>query len=197
MSKGFTLIETLITIAVIGVVSFILTDLLTRNLRGNTKTEIVGSIKQNGQSALNTIDQAIRFASSITCVDPDGKTLTLQTKDNRFVRFKFSLQEELVNLNGYIAQDTPLVEDLSIAPTLCDSDNYSTTLREIVYLTNREETAGASVVSGKFTRSSQPGSKDVVDISFKLSPGIKAGEKFFQKVGESNSISFQTSVILR
>lgn len=197
MSKGFTLIETLITIAVIGVVSFILTDLLTRNLRGNTKTEIVGSIKQNGQSALNTIDQAIRFASSITCVNPEGKILTLQTKDNRFVRFKFNLQEELVNLNGYIAQDSPLVEDLSLAPTLCDSDNYATTLREIVYLTNREEIAGASLVSGKFARSSQPGSKDVVDISFKLSPAVKAGEKFFQKVGESNSISFQTSVILR
>ncbi len=197
MKKGFTLIETLITIAVIGVVSFILTDLLTRNLRGNTKTEVIGAVKQNGQSALNTLDQEIRFASSISCVDETGKILIVQTKDNRFLRFKFTLQSQLVNQNGYIAQDSPLVEDLSTISTLCQTDNYSTTINELVYLTDRGEVNGASLISGQFSQHSQPGSKDVVDISFELSPGVSAGQGFYQRLGQSNSISFKTSVILR
>lgn len=94
--KGFTLIEMLAVLAVFGVIGIISTSILITALRTTNKTNILSSVKQNGDFVLTQLSQSLRDArliktpfpcvvvsptpplisSSISFVAADGGTIT-------------------------------------------------------------------------------------------------------------------------
>lgn len=195
MIKGYTLIEALIGVTLFAVLGVLAVDILNRSLQGSNKAEVISRIKQNGQSAMNTIDDNVRNADSVACVGdfPDsnfpGTTLVV-SKDGQFTRFRMHIEQALSNKNGYIAKDNP-VPETGDANKLCDSDNLQTSP---VSLMDTNLTSGVSVKGGQFVLGSKPGFKDLVSIQFRLGPAFNSS-----KTSDSQIISvpFATSIAIR
>lgn len=194
--QGFTLIEALVTLAVIGVIGLVLVDLLSRTFKGSTKTEVIGNVKQSGQVVLTNMDQSIRGSDTIACVgnktgDPVNNTIAV-AKNGDFIRFR--IYPETGVANGYIAQDSPtadLSNDTQLA-NLCKDDQVSPSI-----LTSQDLKTGVSIKDGSFATTTNGSSKESVVIKFNLGPGISIGKGFENELGSSNKVEFQTTVQLR
>lgn len=203
--RGFTLIEAVVAIAVIGVIGLIMADLISRTFKGGTKTALIATIKQNGQSALNVIDQQIRNAETVVCIgsftlNPQS-SLTL-IRNGQYTRFTFYYNLAPVQ-NGYLAQETLNV----LSPALNSVDQQAYCNNEFVTdkftdspdlkLTNTNPITGSSIISGSFEFATLPqaGIKDAVNVQFKLGPGTKAGSGFESQVG--SDVEFKTTIQLR
>lgn len=64
-SKGFTLIELITVIAILGVIATIVVGVITITLRGTKKSDLLDSARQNGDTALSQIVKNIRYAKSL------------------------------------------------------------------------------------------------------------------------------------
>lgn len=81
--NGFTLIEIIVVIGILGIILLMGSNLFFSILRSSTKTRILQLVKQNGDYAISVMGRMIRNArsvsgngSSITILNPDGKTTT-------------------------------------------------------------------------------------------------------------------------
>jgi prepilin-type N-terminal cleavage/methylation domain-containing protein len=91
-SVGFTLIEILITISIVGIIGILLAQVFFTTTKVNTKTELQKDIRQNGQFALDVMSRMIRSAievtstcdttgtqsTSIQITNPDGDMTTFE-----------------------------------------------------------------------------------------------------------------------
>lgn len=69
-TNGFTLVELLVVIGVLGVVTGSALLFLTSILKGSNQARIVADVKQNGQIVLDSIDRQIRNAQEIRVITP-------------------------------------------------------------------------------------------------------------------------------
>lgn len=77
--NGFTLIEIIVVVGILGIIMVMGSNLFFSILRGSTKTKTLQLVKQNGDYAISVMGRMIRNArsvsgseSSITIVNPDG-----------------------------------------------------------------------------------------------------------------------------
>lgn len=191
---GFSLIEALIVIGILAILGLILTTLLSRTIKGGNKTQVISTIKQNGQTALNIIDTTIRGADQVICIDQyqnPSDTIVILKKDI-FTRIRFyptssTQTSPCFSVNGCIASDHPQVaspDELQGVNNICTQDQSNSTI-----LTDTNQSSGVSVKSGGFARNLSPGSKDIVKIDFILSPANQAEP--------GNQVDFSTTVELR
>jgi prepilin-type N-terminal cleavage/methylation domain-containing protein len=66
LQKGFTLLEVLVVLVIFLTVGGTVVSVLSIALRGAKKTDVVMSVKQNGDFALNEMIRSIRYASDLT-----------------------------------------------------------------------------------------------------------------------------------
>ena len=66
MKKGFTLLELLAVVGILGFVLIAVTQLLGSTLAGSGKSNSLQIVKQNGQFALSTMSRLVRLAKSVT-----------------------------------------------------------------------------------------------------------------------------------
>jgi prepilin-type N-terminal cleavage/methylation domain-containing protein len=204
--KGFSLIEVVIAISVIGLLGLILTTIMSRSFKAGDKTKLLSQVKQNGQLALNVMDEAIKSSEAVVCVgktfagNPNNDVITLQKKDGSLVRFRFVQKTQ--SLNSGIKQDFPTLSQLS-PPALtqpvntndfCDPARISPL--QDSYLTNASQTLGVSVDDLNFTLNNNVGSKSSVTLSFDLKTATRAPADFANQLGLGRE-SFQTTVQLR
>lgn len=75
--KGFTLIEFLTVTVVIASIGLVIVGILTSALRGTNKTNVVNTVRQNGNQAIIQMTRTIEYAKSFDGVSVDGSTYTV------------------------------------------------------------------------------------------------------------------------
>ena len=119
--RGFTLVELLAVIAIIGVVGSVVFGILYSTLRSSSRTERALSLQQNGNYALTQMTKMIRFARTIqtpsTCyIDEDTtsvtrSSITIRNADNGVTTFACQgLPHGTIASNGASLLDTSEVE---------------------------------------------------------------------------------------
>lgn len=198
--KGFSMFEVIVAITIIAVLWVIIGSILSGSFKGNSKTSLVTIIKQNGQTAINLIDQNIRNSNKVICPEnstQNSDSLTLLLHDGRVIRYKIYPEPANKSSNGKIQQDFPLI-DLSQSDTtqLCQSLN-NTAAQFPISLTDENPQNGVSLLNGGFNIAKQPGFRDVVTVQFNLKQGVGAPLSFENSIGGSGVINFSTTVQAR
>ncbi len=86
---GFTLIEMLVVITILGMLTATATGMFFTLLRGSLKSRTMLEVKQNGEYALGTIERMIRNAKEIVDFDSDNWSyLTIKNQDNGLTTFR-------------------------------------------------------------------------------------------------------------
>lgn len=65
--SGFTLIEVLIVVTLLGVFTVVATDTFTNIMRAQNKARVVNELEQSGNYALSVMEQQIRDAEEVFC----------------------------------------------------------------------------------------------------------------------------------
>lgn len=194
MSRGFTLVEILVTMAIVAILGTMLVAIFSSTLRGSNKSQILAVIKQNGQAVLDNMDKTVRDADNIVCLSANGDTLVVVQK-GIYTRYKFVAPS--TTANGLLQQDAPVQPTPPASPIPISSFVASACTDPLVSpvtLTDTNTSSGVSVSSGLFLRSRQSGFKDSVTISFTLDNGINAPEVI---AGQIDPVEFKTTIGLR
>jgi type II secretory pathway pseudopilin PulG len=187
-NKGFTLIETLIMISILGLLGIIFANTLAQGLRGQNKTTTISQARQNGQLVLDQISNTLRGADNVVCIGDYGaainSTMVILTK-GVYTRYRFV--PPTTGQNGSIVMDHPS----TYAPGAC-----SELILNPVTLTNTDPINGVSISNGSFSKSSSAGFKDIVTITFKVFSGV-ANLGTSENQVAATGVPFSTSVELR
>lgn len=216
---GFTLVEMLVVMAVLSIVGTLILTIFTRTLKGSNKAQIIGVIKQNGQSILETMDKTIRNADHLICICPStncaastnpqiGNATLVVVKDGVYTIFKYTEPQPpgaptsngMIEWASFNLPDTP--------PQGTDAKLYVSQFQRVacilptlslttkaVNLTDTNTQTGVSVTNLLFTEEShKAGFKDIVNISFTLAPGVGAPASI---AGQIDPVDFQTTIQLR
>ncbi len=191
---GFTLIEAIIAIGLIGMIGFILSDLLSRTFKGSDKTKLISKIVQNGQVSLNHLEQAIRNADEVTCkgaIPPSYPSMVIFTK-GQYTRFVFYTP---AGSNGYISRDTlNVISDPLVKNDFCNNQSTGDFTSTPINLTDSFGGSGVSVTGGSFTEIASQGKTDAVTIRFLVGPSVSSGQGYQDKL---DPVDFKTTVKLR
>lgn len=203
--NGFTLVEMLVVLGVLTIVGVLIVTIFTRTLRSSNKTQILGVIKQNGQSVLEVMDKTIRDSDNVVCpiiVPPANSVSTANlvvVRNGKYSRYRFIAP--VAGANGYIQQDNPVKQILSgsqreetdgeLRNRICSGSDPPLSP---VILTDTNLQTGVSVSDGLFERNRVSGFRDQVTVKFKISPGLGAPPVV---AGQIDPVEFQTTVQLR
>lgn len=206
--NGFTLIEVLLASIIIGVVGFILSDILSRSFKSNDKVQLTSTIKQNGQNALNIISETIRNSDEIVCPSSTSTPATnkiivfkknIQTSTGTspiYTRFRICPKDDIscppTTDNGFIARDFPIPSDpndSTILANLCSSTNQPSALR----LVDDNDNTGVSVVDGKFEYLSFDPTHKSLLVELKIGPTVQSRGGYENQI-DGGFILFQTTV---
>jgi prepilin-type N-terminal cleavage/methylation domain-containing protein len=204
--NGFTLIEMLVVMAVLSIISGFILTIFTRTLQGGNKAQIVQTMKQNGQTILETIDKNVRSADSISCVSTPAISLVV-AKAGVYTRYRFIAPT--ASANGYIQQDSPVKQiDLSTSKEETDQAfinrvcTNTDPMSQAVIITNTQSISGISVncVSNDcnanpiFKRDRLAGYKDQILIKFQTEAGVGVPQNLKNQIDKT---TFQTTINLR
>lgn len=203
-NRGFTLIEVLLASLIIGVVGFILADILLRSFKVNDKVQLISNIKQNGQNALNIISETIRNSDEIICPESNSitnKAIVLKKNnqtttgvDTTYTRFRICATAESCTgrgTNGYITKDlvTPTdPNDPAALANLCQSVPPNAPR-----LINDDINSGVSIVDGKFEFLSYDPTNKSVLVELKIAPTVLSRSGYENEI-DGGFILFQTTV---
>ena len=172
--SGFTLLEMVVSLAIVAVVSVVLSQVFIATLRTNTKTEILKDTKQTGEIALETMVRLIQNAKSVTTTcDYAGTT-----------------SQSIVLINTDDGQTT-----LACVLDGTTTRLASTSAEGVQYLTTPNVTMGGTSCATstlEFMCKGGAGVSSSVTVSFQLAQsGVAAG------VFEQSSETFQTTAGMR
>lgn len=206
---GFTLVEVLVVIGVLSIVGVLVLTIFSSSLRGNNKSQILISIKQNGQSVLENMTSNIRNADNLVCISSTPASTLVIVKNGAYTRFRVILKENSAlaqqycnSANGCIVMDFPAQppppSSKAVIKTFIDNvctDPIGTDSSELPrILTDNNLQNGVSLTSGSFTLDKQAGFKDGVKINFSLSA---ATEALPSVAGQIDPVTFETTIQLR
>jgi len=208
MPDGFTLVELLVVVAVLSIMGVLLLTIFTSSLRGSNKSQILSSIKQNGQAVLENMDKTIRSADRVVCVSSEDKTVVVVNKGN-YTRYRFI--KPTAAANGYMQQENfalPSSPPQGADPNLYIRDFESTVCidpsisPQIITDTNPQTGISIDCVGNPpdcpakpiFKRDKLAGYKDQVTIQFSASPAVNAPAALR---GQIDAVTFETTVQVR
>ena len=190
---GFTLVELLVVIGILGTVVGSSLLFLTDILKGSNQAEVVSEIKQNGQVVLDVIDRQIRNAESV-----ENFTVSFMTPPVPVDVIKLNKPN---TTNGYYI--ACFNRDIAASPKkngwigIMNSPTPPALASDFLKLTNTSEVSGIDVEcdTSTFAVSGLPGGSypQVVQVRFKVSQGVEAPKRL-----DFNAISeFKTTISLR
>ncbi len=202
-TKGFTLIEVIVSIAVLAIVGVISTSILFRTFKGATKADLIGTVKQNGQGITSRIEQAVKSADDIICPTTSQSTNTLVVKASSGIYTRFVIYTQPnPTTNGCVAMDTPTVSPLPDPNLTCSNLALNPPTCVTSPATETNSSKGVSVVTGtsptisEFNVNKLSGYKDVVLVRLNLTAPVLAPSGFESSLGPTPYI-FETTIQLR
>lgn len=177
---GFTLLETLIAITIVGSVGVLITQVFFTTTRVNTKTELLKEVKQNGQFALDVMSRTMRNATKVNSVCASGGTQLSEI--------------QIINPNGDMTT-YGCQYDSSQSVSRIASSSASSGVSD--FLTSQGVTLGGvscvdAAMSLAFVCTTPPDAPAVINITFTLAQKGTPVDQF-----EKASQRFSTSVTLR
>ncbi len=173
-TAGFTLLEMVVSIAIVALVSTVLSQVFITTLRTNTKTEILKDMKQNGELALETMVRLIQNAKGVTsaCTDVGvtNQSITIVNQDDGETTLGCVLDGSTTRLASSSANgiDYLTSTNVTLGGTSCETSTIS------------------------FTCKGGLGIENSIMISFSLAQAGTAAQAF-----EEASEAFQTSASMR
>ena len=178
---GFTLVETMVVVALLSVVGVMAVEIFFTSLRGGTKAETLKEVKQNGDYAISVMERMIRNAQEVTSPNPtdcDGSQfleITIRNPDFGKTTFSCGNQIALISATPY--------SPLPLTPTPTPVETYLTSselyVRDCYFICNN------------------PGSTpENVTIHFVLSE-TGAATPTPARPEERASVTFETTISLR
>lgn len=192
LTVGFTLVELLVVMGILGVIVGSTLLFLTSILRGSNQASVVSEIKQNGQVVLDTIDRQIRNSQGgrLLSLDDLGGSVSaieLAQSDGSYLYLACFASVEGVS-NGWIG-----IATRSTASPPADASGY-------LSLTNRDVVSGVDIVcnpSPFLTFAIKGVSSDsfpqVVQVAFRGKKGVLASAR----ADFDASADFATTISLR
>jgi prepilin-type N-terminal cleavage/methylation domain-containing protein len=118
--SGFTLIETLVVIFLLGLVLVVGSNLFFNILKGASKAEIEKEVKQNGDYAMAIMERMIKnsIIDGVDCTSTPG-SLTVESLDGGFTTFVED-DDKIASSGAYLTGDNLSVSNLSF---VCDDNN--------------------------------------------------------------------------
>lgn len=101
--SGFTLVELLVVVGVLGIVGGIAADIFINISRSHNKANVIAEIGQNGNLALSTMSNEIRSALLVS--PTSGTTQTIEIIDQNEEHITFSFEFPGGDQNGYVARN--------------------------------------------------------------------------------------------
>lgn len=207
-SKGFTLIELIIVIGIMGILGTIFTDILVQSLRTQNKVRILNQVKQNGQVVLNTIVNEVQKSERVICINAGNGTTASNLvlyRQGVYTRFNFLPRNVDItnNPNGYVSSYTFTAEELSdhnyVPEDSCGTDIDSLYNSRSVYLSDRDPLNGISVdYDGTNPVFKQVGyNNEAVTIRFKAFEGTALKGQTYETTVSADGILFTTTVKIR
>ncbi len=201
--NGFSLIEVLVTVSILTIIGVAISTIVTRSFQGNTKTELIGNVKQNGQAALAIIEKDIRDSDTVVCpLSGTSTIITLLTKtEGQYIRF--SMIPESGSNNGAIYREIFTFQYLpASADQLCNLATFpldiQSTQTDLIDFNSKSAVSLKNVSGTGFTVVKNPGFKDTVRVQFNLGPSVTSTKKVEDSLGgATNSDQFQTTVQIR
>jgi prepilin-type N-terminal cleavage/methylation domain-containing protein len=208
--KGFTLVEAVVAISIIGVIGVIMSDILTRAFDNTQKTNLISNVQQNGQAALSSFEDTIRY-SEFVCVGgvtTEGQTVPntiaeynqpvlVVYKEGKYIRLRIVPQSG--SINGYISEDFPLPPVVDATATdLCSTVSLSN-MRKITNDTMLSVKGGTiALLSNPINSDSVGGTSKVsLTIRFGIGAGFGAPVNPESQIGTNNEIVFQSTAQFR
>lgn len=182
--NGFTLVELVVALAILVIMASVLFQIYSNTLRGSNKAQVLASIKQNSQQAIDLMSKTIKSSVKVICVATDrSQIVTFQ--NGVYTRFGFFVPDTLTPANGYIYQDN-----------VANCSNIKDTSAQILTDTNLNTgvSIDATALSDGFLVNSSAGFSDLVIIKFRANPGLGIASAFTNQI---DSVYFQTTVALR
>lgn len=99
MKKGFTLLELLMVVSLLGLALIAVTGLLGNIFSGSGKSRALQAVKQNGQFALSTIERTARRAKTLT-VCSGGTLIVIVPETGGDVTYTFDRSGATLRRNG-------------------------------------------------------------------------------------------------
>lgn len=97
---GFTLLEILVVMAILGILIGVASSVFISVLRSQNKTQVINEVRQNADLVINLIERDVRDASNLS--PPSGNTLTI-TRDSGDIIW--TCVPEGANNNGHFTRD--------------------------------------------------------------------------------------------
>lgn len=122
LERGYTFIELLAVVSIFSVIGIAIMSILFTTLRGSKKSEVLVTLKQNGDFALSQMSNNIRYAESLdipaSCTTPvTTKTITISSAtDNGQTTYACPA----VATDGITSNSASLVDTNAVAVTACD-----------------------------------------------------------------------------
>ena len=194
--KGFTLVEFLVVISILGIAGGLVLSIFTNSLRGSNKSQIVSLIKQNGQSILEIMDKTIRESDDIVCFNNSTSASTLVVvKGGIYTRYRFI--GPTIVANGFLQQDNPMqpsLPDINADITLFKDSVCIDPMSAVNILSDTNTSSGVSLEGASIQKNTRSGFNDNVTIQFMLKPGIQVSQAIASQI---DPVTFKTTVQLR
>ncbi len=178
--RGFTLLEIMITISIMGIIGILISQVFFTTTRVNTKTELIKDMKQNGQFAMDVMTRMIRSTNEIS-----SACATTGSTDTSLI---------LTNPNGESTTFGCFFDAQSSITRIASMSAYSG-LSD--YLTSQNVTLGGTScedpdMSLQFTCTSSPDQPSRIKILYTLRQIGAAGDSF-----NTAKQSFESTVSVR